>query len=100
MSSPQKREKNTISRDGVGVGELLDHLTWLGMLPYRWQVSSDAVVKGGVRLQIFQDPGGLIIGVAGGNSLTVEGPTLFSCIGVVRTRIEQKKAELLRAPLN
>ena len=87
------RAKNTLCRDGVDISELLDHLTWLGMLRYRWQASSDPST--GVRLQIFPDRGGIIIGITGVGSLTVEGPTLYSCIGIVRTRIEKKKAELL-----
>ena len=97
--SRDKREKNTICRDGVLTGELLEHLTWLGTLPYRWRVSSNAV-RGGVRLQVFADPGGLVVGIVDDASLSVEGPTLYSCIGIVRTRLEKKKAELLQAGMH
>ena len=90
------RSKNRLCRNGVDMGELLDHLTWLFMLPYRVEIE---LFPDHTSLRIFEDQG-MVIGVAGVKSLSVEGPTLYSCIGIVRTRLEQKKAELLTPAVN
>ena len=95
--SRDKREKNTMCRDSVPWAQRKEAEDWLGRLPYRWSFESNSV-RGGGRLRIHEDPGGVIVGIVGDASLSVEGPTFYSCIGIVRTRLEKKKAELLAKP--